>query len=155
MYLFTLKLPQSNLIAVVKFKFERMFVFGFFFQFLCLMPQRIFYLIFFNIVCRTESLRQRIVWFGALSHCDKHIFCWLYWVAVTNKVCICSKKEAKKSYIFWYLLLFVTLFLYFMALFMPFFSKYSTHFGIFGAILFVAVTQCDKQKVHLSQWLKL
>ena len=48
------KVPQSNLIAVVKFKFERMFVFRFFLIPLSHATKKSD--IFFNIVCRTESL---------------------------------------------------------------------------------------------------
>ena len=65
------KVPQSNLITVVKFKFERMFFLGFF-QFICHMPQRNW--IFFSIVFRNESLQQRIVLFVALSHYNKQFF---------------------------------------------------------------------------------
>ena len=49
----TTKVPQSNLIAVVKFKFEWMFVLGLFPQFLCHMPQRNW--IFFYIFCCTDK----------------------------------------------------------------------------------------------------
>ena len=55
------KVPQSNLIAVVKLKFERMFVFGFFFQFLCHMPQRNWIFIY---------------------------YCLWQWVTATKKICL-------------------------------------------------------------------
>ena len=61
------KVPQSNFILMVKFKFGRMFVSGFF-QFLFYMQQR--NCIFLVIVCCTESLRPTTFLFVALSHCD-------------------------------------------------------------------------------------
>ena len=72
------KVPQSNLIALLKFKFGRIY----FFQFPCHMPQK--NLIFCqyclshwvtvtnrNLVCWSESLQQTKILFVALSHCDK------------------------------------------------------------------------------------
>ena len=54
------KVPQSNLIALGKFKLGWMFVFGFFSQFLCYMQQRNW--IIFSL------------FFVALSHCDTQNF---------------------------------------------------------------------------------
>ena len=147
------KVPQSNLIVVVKFKFERMFVLGFFSNSFVTCHKEIGYL--FSIV------RRRIVLFVALSHCDKQIICLLHWVTVTNKVCICSGKKPKngrKMLNFWSFLEIFGTFCYFLGILFAIFcifSKNSTHFGIFCAIYtnFFAVTQCDKQKIYLSQWL--
>ena len=157
------KVPQSNLIAVVKVKFERMFVFGFFSNSFVTCHKEIGF--FFSIVCRSESLRQRIVLFNALSHCDKQIFCLLHWVTVTNKVCICSGfflKKGPKMQLFLILFAIFGTFCYFLAFCRPifvFFSLKILHTLAFCAqyipILFVAVTQCDKQKIHLSQWLSV
>ena len=68
-----IKVPQSKLIALVKFKFGRMFVFGFFPNFFVTCNKEIGY--FFSIVCCTESLRQTEFSFVALSHCNKQNFC--------------------------------------------------------------------------------
>ena len=56
-----LKVPQSNLIAVVKFKYERMF----------------FFCVFFNyfVTCREKSGIVSSILCGTLSHGDKHFFC--------------------------------------------------------------------------------
>ena len=108
------KVPQSNLRAGVKFKYERMFVLGFFPIPLSHAPKKLDFLKKYCLshwvtatqicfVCRTESLRQTD-------------FCLLHWVTVTNKNCICSQKDAKKGQEYWT----ICYFLHFFALFVPF-----------------------------------
>ena len=135
--------------------------FWLFYQFLCHMPQRNW--IFFQyclsqwvtatkncFVCRTEPLRQTDFLFVALGHCDKQSLCMFRGE---------NLKRAQKCYIFWYLLPFVGTFCNFLAFFMPFFGFFLKILHTLAicvqyiSILFVAVTQCDKQKILLSQWL--
>ena len=77
------KVPQSNLIAVVKFNYERMFVFWLFFQFLCHMPQRNFIYFWILLV--------------ALSHCDKDLFCLSQWVTATNRFFVCCNESQRHT----------------------------------------------------------
>ena len=70
---FTNKVPQSNLIAVVKFKFKLIFVFGFFKPPLSHTKKKLD--IFSNTVF-------------ALS-CDKDLFCCSHWVTLTNEFFVC------------------------------------------------------------------
>ena len=85
------KVPQSNMIALLKFKNERMFVFGFFSNsFVTCNKENGSFLwklfvalshcnkIFF-IVCCTRSLQQMDFLFVALSHCDKQNLHKLLW----------------------------------------------------------------------------
>ena len=165
---------QSNLIAVVKFKFERMFVFGLIFQFLCQMPQRnwIFFILFVAlsycdkicIVCCTGSLRQTDFLFVALSHCDKLNF-YLFQKKCQNipKMQEKNTKNAQQGHA-----------RHIQYKKMPkSFKKFSIfgpfwHFFLLQHILilfvtvtqcnqqqnlFVAVTQCNTQNKSLSQWL--
>ena len=169
----TTKVPQSNLIALVKFKFGRMLVFGFFSNSFVTCHKEIGF--FFSSVCRSESLRQRIVLFVALSHCNKQIFvCCTESLWQTKFVYVLGKKPKKALKMLHFLLLFALFatFCYILAFCVPFFvffSKNSTHFGSLCVINtnfvccsdserqtknpFVAVTQCDKQNKSLSQWL--
>ena len=119
--------------------------------------------IFFNIVCRTESLWQTEVLFVALSHCDKQNFCLSHWVPATNKICICCQKVAKSvnnAQLFGSFGHFWGLFVPFMHFRGPYFSTLLIFFYFWATfwpytqILFVAVTQCDKQFVCLLQWLQ-
>ena len=134
----------------MKSKFERMFVFGFF---------------SIPLSLATKKLDIFSVLFVALSHCDKELFClshWataknrflLHWVTVTNKVCIWSgKKTTKKGQKMLLFSIFGT-FCYCLAFFIPFFVFFfclkilhTLAFCVqYILILFVAVTQCDKQK---------
>ena len=149
------KVPQSNLIAVVKLKFERMFVFGFFFPIsLSHATKKLdIYLLLLvavshcdkkNFVCRTEPLRQTDFLLVAQSHCDK------------QSLYMFHKKGPKLLHFLVLFAMFGT-FCYFLAFCMPFFVFFakSLHTLVFCVqyipILFVAVTQCDKQKIHLSQ----
>ena len=68
-----IKVPQSNLIALVKFKFGRRFVVGFFPIPLSHATKKLD--TFFTIVCRTESLRQTKFLFVVLSHYYKQKLC--------------------------------------------------------------------------------
>ena len=110
--------------------------------------------IFFNIVCRTESLWHQFVLFVALSHCYKQIVC--LWHLVTVTIFFrSSQKDAKKannaaffgSFPPFQIILSVFLLLHFLCI---------TYFGIFFSTytsFVVAVTQCNKQNKSLSQWL--
>ena len=167
--------PQSNMIAVVKFKLERMFVFGFFSIPLSHATKKLD--IFFSIVCRSESLRQRIVLFVALSHCNQQIFvCCTESLWHTKFVYFAEKipKRAQKCFIFSTFLSFLALFgtfLHFAFPFLHFFKKIYTLWHFLCKIytrfvcrsarnkksicrsdsvrqtkqIFVTVTQCNKQ----------
>ena len=148
-----------------------MFVFGFFFQFLCHM--QLINNFFLSIL------------FVALSHCDKQKFCLLHWitniqkncsshwVTGTNKICICCQKVAKSvnnTQLFGKFEVFLALF----RTFMPYFAFFCGHFRALyyffvvvfwnflvtytnfvcrsdsvrqAKITFVAVAQCNKQKI--------
>ena len=132
---------------------------------------------FFSIVCRSESLRQKLFCLLHWATATNRFFCLLHWVTVTNKVCICSGKKPKKVPKMLHILVLFAIFstfCYFLAFCMPFFvffSKNSTHFGLLCAIYtnfvcrsdsvrqtknsFVVVTQGDKQNKSLSQWLSV
>ena len=125
-----------------------MFVFGFFPIPLSQATKKLDF--FFVIVCRSESLRQRIVFFVALSHCEKQIFCLLHWVTVTNKVCICSGKKLKKGpKMLHFLVLFAIFetFCYFLAFCMPIFVLFSKKFYTLWHFV------CKIYQFWLSQWL--
>ena len=101
-------------------------------------------------MCGTEPLWQTDFLFVALSHCDKQS---LYMYRKINP------KRAQKCYIFGTFFAFFGTFVTFWHFVYPFsvFSHKILHtlafFVQYIPILFVAVTQCDKQKIHLSQWL--
>ena len=109
---------------------------------------------FFTIVCRTESLQETEFWFLALSHSNKQNFCLSHWVTATNKITICYQKvpknnknvlkkwqkvptsAKKRSNVPKNLAL------------LTFWQLFWQHIKI----LFVTVTQCDKQFFCLLQW---
>ena len=85
----------------------------------------------------------------ALSHCDKQS---LYIFLKRNQ-------KGPKNATFFVLFAIFDTFWYFLALFVPFFVFFQkillnlAFFVQYIPILFVAVTQCDNQKIHLLQWL--
>ena len=118
--------------------------------------------------------------FVALSHCAKQKFSLLHWitatykknylwhwVTATNKICICCQKIAKivnNAQLFGTFMALFDIFWDFCAFFFALLRTLlgtSLHFcllffAIFWQhiqILFVSVTQCDKQKFCVSQWL--
>ena len=98
---------ESNLIAAVKFKFERIFWFVCFFfsNFFFTCHTEMGY--FFSVVCFTEPQWQRFVLFVAMIHCNKRIFvccteslqqtnfCLSHWVTATKKILKIAKKWQK------------------------------------------------------------
>ena len=142
------KVPQSDLKAVVKLKFKRKF----------------FFLISLSHGTKKLDIFFQYCFF-ALSHCDKQVFCLLHWVTVTKKICICFKTDAKKVqtcciffYIFCSFWHFLCLFWQFSCRFWYFLPNFKNILAFFVQnipILVVAVTQCHKQKIHLSQWLSV
>ena len=137
-----------------------MFVFGFFLN---------------SFVTCHKDIRFFSVLFVAVSHCDKELFCLLHWATAANRFFVCcteslwqtkfiydpwkNTKWAQKFYIFWYFFPFWELFAtfwHFVCPFLYFFLKIlqSLAFCVqYIPILFVAVTQWNKQKIYLSQWL--
>ena len=100
-------------------------------------------------VCRTEPLRQTYFLFTALSHYDKQS---LYMFRQ-------NLKKGPKMLHFMYFLRVLKLFVTFWHFVSPFLYSFFLILRFLAfcvqniPILFVAVTQCDKQEIHLSQWL--
>ena len=114
----------------------------------------------------------------ALSHCDKDLFCLSHWVTATNQFFVCCTKslwQRKLVYVFkkrcpkgpnmlHFLVLFALLGifcafyfgnLYAFLYFVPIFKNILAFFVQHILKLLVAVSQCDKQKIHLLQWLSV
>ena len=151
------KVPQSNLKAVIKFKFEKCLFSSLFSNFLSHGTNKLN--IYLSFVCCTESLCKRFVLFVALSHCNKQFFLFVALSHCDKEFSICFEKDAQKvqiCYIFWYFLLFLAYFVPFwpyLCLFLWFLLIFKKYFGIFVQhikILFVAVTQCDQKNPFVS-----